>query len=179
MRRTKTRTKGNTKNNTIGEKLDSIHNKDRECKKKMPENFGRQVPAFQHQPLPVLPPSCTTPLDYFKLLFDDKFVEDIAEYSQLYATRKNRPELQKVLAPNTIRTSQAVMLLTGYMTQPQGNVWEKREDTGNSFVRKAISRDNFRWVISCTYFVDGDKDKNSQENRFWKGHSFRPAEQNS
>jgi DNA excision repair protein ERCC-6 len=134
----------------------------------MPANFGGQVPAFQQQPLPVLPPGCTTPLDYFKLFVDDKFVEDIAGYSQLYAARKNRPEVQKVLTPDAIRTSQAVMLLTGYMTpSTRAMFWEKREDTGNSFVKKAISRDNFRRVISCTYFVEGDKDKNNQD-KFWK-----------
>jgi DNA excision repair protein ERCC-6 len=133
----------------------------------MPSQFGQQIPEFQPQPLADLPPGYTTPLDYFKLFVDDEFVEKIVTYSNLYAVRKNMPELQKFLTANTIRTSHAVMFLTGYLTPAnRAMFWEMREDTGNSFVKKAISRDTFRKVIRCTYFVDGTEQ--NKDDRFWK-----------
>jgi hypothetical protein len=58
----------------------------------------------------------STLLDYFKLFVDDKFVENVAACSQLYAVKKNMPEAQKSLNPNMIRTSQAIMFVTGYLT---------------------------------------------------------------
>jgi hypothetical protein len=57
-----------------------------------------------------------------------------------------------------IRTSQAIMFMTGYLTPSnRAMYWEVREDTGNSFVKKAMSRDTFKKVIRFTYFVDRDK----------------------
>ncbi len=124
----------------------------------MPAGFGKKIPAFQPQPLSVLPPGCTTPLDFFKLFVDDRFVDKVVDYSLLYASRKNKPEVQRFITANAIRTSHAVMFLTGYlMPSNRAMFWEVREDTGNTFVKKAISRDNFIKIISCTYFVDGNK----------------------
>ncbi len=133
----------------------------------MPSNFGGHIPPFQPQPLADLPPGCQTPLDYFKLFVDDKFVDKMTATSHEYAVLKNRPEVLSKLTPNSIRTSHAVMFLTGYLTPSnRAMFWETKEDTGNSFVKKAISRDNFRKVISCSYFVDrATEDKN---DRFWK-----------
>ena len=139
-----------------------IHNKDRKWSKKMPGSFGASIPSFQQQPLKPLPHDCKTPLDFFRLFVDDKFVEDIAKMSQLYAVRKNNPEVQQKLTLSNIRTSQAVMFLTGYLTPSnRAMFWEMKEDTQNSFVKKAISRTNFRDVIHFTYFVDGNKEDNS------------------
>ena len=136
----------------------------------MPPNFGDQVPAFQQPPLPALPPGCTTPLHFFKLFVDDKLVADITRYSRLYAARKNRPEVeQNVLTPDAIRTSQAILLLTGYLTPATTTAalfWEDREDTGNSLVKKAMPWDTFSRVIRCTYFVDGTKV--DEQDGFWK-----------
>ncbi len=82
----------------IAEKLGRTHNKNRTWSKQIPANFGGQVPAFQPQPSPAVPPDCKTPLDYFKLFVDDRFVENMAAHSQVYAVKKyNCPEAQKVL----------------------------------------------------------------------------------
>ena len=152
----------------IAEKLGRTHNKNRTWSKQIPANFGGQVPAFQPQPSPGVPPDCKTPLDYFKLFVDDRFVENMAAHSQVYAVKKyNCPEAQKVLTPNMIRTSQAIMFMTGYLTPSnRAMYWEVREDTGNSFVKKAMSRDTFKKVIRFTYFVD--RDKPDENDRFWK-----------
>ncbi len=37
-----------------------------------------------------------------------------------------------------------------------------KEDTQNSFVKKAISRTTFRDVITYTYFVEGKEDENDR-----------------
>jgi hypothetical protein len=147
--------------------ISRVHNRKRNWATRMPANFGGQVPEFQPQPSPAIPAECTTPLDYFKLFVDDKFVENVAACSQLYAVKKNMPEAQKSLTPNMIRTSQAIMFVTGYLTPSnRAMFWEVRKDTSNSFVKEAMSRDTFKRVIRFTYFVDSSEP--DANDRFWK-----------
>jgi hypothetical protein len=153
----------------ITERLARTHNKNRPWSKRIPANFGGHLPAFQLQPSPNIPPDCQTPLDYFKLFVDDKFVENIAARSQLYAVKNNSPEAQKMLTPDLIRTSQAIMFMTGYLTPSnRAMYWSVREDTGNSFVKKAMSRDTFKKITRFTYFVDSNRSPDKKKDRFWK-----------
>jgi hypothetical protein len=86
----------------------------------MPDSFGSSVPAFQQQPLKTPPGNCKCPLDFFKLIVDDDFIEGVAANSKLYAVRKNHPDVVDKLTVGNIRTSQAVMYLTGYLSPPTG-----------------------------------------------------------
>jgi hypothetical protein len=133
----------------------------------MPRLFGLAVPDFVDQPLKTLPDNCRTPYDYHKLFLDDEFVDEMVRTSRLYAVRKNKPEVQQKITNNSIRTSVAVMHMTGYLTPSNRNMyWEQREDTMNSFVRKALSRNMFIDIIQHSYFVDSvTPDSN---DRFWK-----------
>lgn len=151
----------------VTERLARTHNKNRTWSKRIPANFGGHLPAFQPQPSPAIAPDCKTPLDFFKLFVDNKFVENMAAHSQVYAVKNNCPEAQKVLTPNLIRTSQAIMFMTGYLTPSnRAMYWEVREDTSNSFVKRAMSRDTFKKIIRFTYFVDSNKP--DENDRFWK-----------
>jgi hypothetical protein len=135
-------------------KLSRIHNRDRNWVKKMPASFGSSVPAFQQKPLKTLPGNCKCPLDFFKLIVDNDYIEGVAANSKLYAVRKNHPDVVDKLTVGNIRTSQAVMFLTGYLSPSNRRMfWEMKEDTQNSFIKKAISRTTFRDVITYTYFV--------------------------
>lgn len=149
------------------EKLPRTKNADRKWVEKMPRGFGSSLPNFDEQPLKQLPDNCNTPFDFYKLFVDDEFVDNIVEKSQLYAGRKNRPDDQKKINKDTLRTSMAIMHMTGYLTPSNRHMyWETREDTGNSFAKKAISKKTFVSVIRNTYFVERvDPDKN---DRFWK-----------
>jgi Transposase IS4 len=150
----------------VQEKLARIHSRDRHWVKKKPATFGNCVPDFQPQQLKTLPANCTTPLDFYKVFVDDEFIQQIADCSVEYARRKNFPDIADKLTVGNIRTSHAVMYLTGYLTPSSRKMlWEIREDTGNSFVKKAISRSTFRNVIRFTYFTNGVEDK---KDSFWK-----------
>ncbi len=56
---------------------------------------------------------------------------------------------------NHMRLSHAIMYMTGYITPSQRRMyWEKREDTMNTLVKKAMSQKTFISFITNTYFVD-------------------------
>jgi hypothetical protein len=121
----------------------------------MTRNFGLAVPEFVEQPLKTLPAGCDTPYDFHKLFLDDKFVDEMVSVSKQYAIRKGRMEVEPKLTHNTMRTSIAVMHMTGYLNPSNSRMyWEHREDTMNPFVKKAISRNMFTHVIQNTYFVE-------------------------
>ncbi len=82
----------------------------------MPAGFGKRILAFQLQPLSVLPPGYTTLLDFFKLFVDNRFMDMVVDHFLLAYSRKNQPEVQRFITANAIRTIQAVMFLTGYLT---------------------------------------------------------------
>jgi DNA excision repair protein ERCC-6 len=132
-----------------------------------PRLFGLAVPDFVEQPFKTLPESCKTPYDYHKLFLDDNFVDEMVRTSQLYAIRKDRAEVHQKITNDSIRTSIAIMHMTGYLTPSNRRMyWEHREDTMNPFVRKAMSRNTFVDIISNSYFVESViPDPN---DKFWK-----------
>jgi hypothetical protein len=87
-----------------------------------------------------VPMECETPYDLYKLFMDDDFVKKLVKASRLYCIRKNRAEQLPKLTSNNFRVNQAIMYLTGILTPSNRRMlWEKREDTENVFVRKAMS----------------------------------------
>lgn len=144
-----------------------MKNKDRIWKDSKPMMFGMAVPDFREQPLKPLPDGCETPYDFFTLFMPDSFVDNMAEVSKRYAVRKGKPELQHKLTSNNIRISHAIMYMTGYISPSNRRMyWEEREDTRNTFVKNAMSRNTFGEVVRHTYFVDSVIP--DPEDKFWK-----------
>ncbi len=111
------------------------------------------VPDFQEQPLKPVPDQCSTPYGFYKLFMRDKFVEELVRVTRMYAVRKGRPDLPAKITNNSLRTTQAIMYLTGYLIPSHRLMfWEQRPDANNMFVKKAMSRNLD--LIRHTYFVD-------------------------
>jgi hypothetical protein len=107
------------------------------------------------------------PYDYMKLFISDPLVEKIIKETKRYAVRQNCPAFQAKVDINLIRASHAIMMLSGYLA-PAGRrmYWEKREDTGNPLVRKAMSRNTFDDLMRYTHFTNNQKPKT--DDCFWK-----------
>ena len=85
----------------------------------------------------------------------------------MYAAQRNCATFQAKVDKDLIRTSQAIMRMSGYLTPAKRRMlWEKREDTGNAMVRKAMSRNTFDDVMRYTHFADSQKPK--PNDCFWK-----------
>jgi DNA excision repair protein ERCC-6 len=139
-----------------------MSNKDRVWEDSQPRLFGLSVPDFEEQPLKPVPADC----------MPDEFVEELVRVSRIYAVRKGRLDLQAKITNNSLRTSMAVMFLTGYLTPSNRMLfWENRPDTVNMFVRRAISRNLFQ-IIKFTYFTD--RVIPDPADRFWKVRSLFP-----
>ncbi len=69
------------------------------------------APEFQQQPLKNVPDTCHSSYDFFKLVVDDQFVDQVVEAFQLYADRKNRTQLQPKITHNRVRSTHAPMQL--------------------------------------------------------------------
>lgn len=144
-----------------------MSNKDRLWVNAQPDMFGTRVPVFQEQPMKPIPADCSTPYDFHKLFMTDEFIDETVRVSRIYAVRKGKPDLPAKITNNSLRTSQAIMYLTGYLT-PSNRLmyWEQRPDTNNQFVKKAMSRNLFMDIVRYTYFVDTVVP--DPQDRFWK-----------
>jgi hypothetical protein len=120
-----------------------------------PRLFSLCVPDFMEELLKEVPDDCKNPYDFHKLFLPDEFVDVLVRTSRIYAVRKGRPDLSAKITSNSLRTSMAIMYLTGYLT-PSNRLmyWEQQPDTSNIFVKKAMSRNLFMDLIRFTYFVD-------------------------
>jgi hypothetical protein len=148
-------------------KLGRVHNKDRKWTATKPPIFGMSVPEFQQQPLKKLPEDTHTPYDFYKLFVDDLFVEKVVKSSKLYAERKGRPEIQQKINSNSLRICHGIMYMTGYITPANRNMyWEKREDTSNSQVKRAMPQRVFSSINSNTVFVESEDP--DPTDKFWK-----------
>jgi hypothetical protein len=149
------------------QRLSRIKNKERRWSANQPNIFGMSVPDFQQQPLKNVPDSCVSPYDFFKLFVDDNFINEVVEASQRYAVRKNRPELLPKLTHDNIRLTHAIMYMTGYITPSNRRMyWERRGDTMNVQVKKAMSETTFSSIITNTAFVQ--RTEPDPLDRYWK-----------
>jgi hypothetical protein len=98
------------------QKLNRIKNKDRTWVNHQPRLFGLCVPDFLEQPLPTVPDEGKTPFDFYKLFLSDEFVDKMVTASRMYAMRKGRADIQSKITNNSLRTSIAIMHMTGYLT---------------------------------------------------------------
>jgi len=155
-----------------GQKLPRVHNKERLWLNVQPKGFGKSVPDFHEEPLKPIPDECQTAYDFYKLFMPDEFVDELVRVSRLYAVKKGNSDLQAKITNNSLRTTQAIMYLTGYLT-PSNRLmfWEQKPDTGNMFVKKAMSRNLFMELIRNTYFTDRlvpSKPEDADYDRHWK-----------
>ena len=121
---------------------------------------------FSRDNLPIDSGQVKTPYDFLKLFISDEFVDKVAKETKRYAGRQNQSTFQAKVDSSLIRSSHAIMFLTGYLTPSNRRMyWEKREDTSNILVRKAMSRNTFDDVMRFTHFANSDHPK---EDPFWK-----------
>jgi hypothetical protein len=90
----------------------------------------------------------------------------MAQASQMYAVRKGRTDIPAKISNDSLRTSIAIMHMTGYLTPANRMDWQQREDSSNSFVKKAMSRNVFIDITRHTYFVESSEPVPG--DRFWK-----------
>ena len=157
------------------EKLPRVKNVDRSQSKDNCGNIGKCVPDFPstghyfRDTFPFDINEMKTPYDYMKLFISDQVVDKIVKETRRYAALQNCTAFQAKVDRDLIRTSQAIMMMSDDddLTPAKRRMfWEKKEDTGNLLVRKAMSRNTFDDVMRYTHFADGRKPK--PDDRFWK-----------
>jgi len=142
-------------------------NSDRRWRNTMPKIFGMSVPDFDDFHKKYVPESCKVPYDFFKLFLDDEFLDLMVTKSQSYAASKNRPDVVGKINRDSLRITQAIMQISGYLTPSQRLMfWEMREDTSNIMVRTAMSRNDFKAIVAHIHFAD-EEERNAAD-RFWK-----------
>lgn len=125
------------------------------------------VPDFDTDKSSKVPEGCSSPYDFYRLFLSDEFMEELVTNSKLYATRKNRPEIASKINKDSLIVNIAIMHMTGYLTPSNGQMyWEKREDTQNLVVKKAMSKRLFRDLTRNTYFTS--QEEADPDDKFWK-----------
>jgi hypothetical protein len=108
-----------------------------------------------------------TPYDFWMMFMDDDFIELMVTKSKSYAISNNRQEAVAKITKDSLRVSQAIMYISGYMTPSErGMFWELKEDTTNTLVRSAMSRNDFKTILRNIHFADQEEKK--EDDRYWK-----------
>ena len=112
-----------------------------------------------------------TPYDFFCLFVSDDIIDKIVTETKRFAGVKNDARYQTMVDRSIIRCSHAIMYLTGYMT-PASKVllWQKREDSNNRLVHKAMSIKDFKDTMRYTQFSDCTNPNTN--NPYWKVQSL-------
>ena len=86
------------------------------------------------------------PLGLFELFFDENVLNLMCERSVTYASRKGNHGF--TIAPNEMKTSLGIILLSGYCVLPRKKMhWEQADDVGNASVTCAMSRNRFEEIL--------------------------------
>ena len=148
-----------------------MHNKLRKQSKKV-KNFGEKISPYQDSynektDLPFDINRVINPYDFICLFVSDDIIDKIVTETKRYAGLKNDARYQTMVDRSTIRCSQAIMYLTGYIT-PASKVilWQKREDSNNKLVSKAMSIKMFKDTMRYTHFSDNTNPNTN--NPYWK-----------
>lgn len=100
-----------------------------------------------------------TPLQLFECFFDKAIISLILNYSNMYAAQKN--EVGDI-SNDELMCFIGVLILSGYVVLPRRQMfWENLNDTRNTTVTSAISRDRFNFImrnIHCCNNNDLQKD---------------------
>ncbi|KAK8387206.1 hypothetical protein O3P69_018089 [Scylla paramamosain] len=114
-----------------------------------------------------------TPYDYMKFFIPDQLVDKIVEETKRYAAQENCPTFQAKVDRGIIRASHAIMVMSDYLSTVMRIFWEKKENTRNTLVKKAMPRNTFDDIMHYTHFADNHKPKD--DDCFWKQFIRRKA----
>jgi hypothetical protein len=162
------RTVGQPAAEATAPQLGRLKNKERLWSRSPYTAFGDDVPPFQPEP-PSRPvdDDLHLPYDFLRLFISDDFVDMVSHKSKLYCVRKGAADKAALMTRDNLLTSMGLMFLSGYMTPAQKELWwENRQDTQHLYVKKAMSRDTFRFVTANTYFVEPEDQ--DLTDPFWK-----------
>lgn len=106
-----------------------------------------------------------TPLTYFSEYFDETFLENSAEKTNMYHMAKHGKTLEAT--PQKIKQLFGMHLIMGCIRFPQLNMYWKR---GYHFdlVSRVMTREEFKKLRSSLHFVDTEKPHEADINRLWK-----------
>lgn len=105
------------------------------------------------------------PVDLFKMLFDEEFVQLICDESRKYATFKGVHSFS--VSTREMYIYLGILLLSGYTKVPnRRNYWETRADSYNCLVSNSISRNRFEMIHRFLHF--NDNSKMDKDNKVYK-----------
>lgn len=105
-----------------------------------------------------------TPIEIFKLFWDDKVVEMIVTYTNLYASENG---ITLGLSHSELKCVLGIIFLSGYVPLPRRRMyWEQRADTHNTMVSGAMRRDRFSSIFGNLHVADNANLE--QEDKFAK-----------
>lgn len=143
-------------------------NKERLWSRTIGADFGKKIPPFQPSPpSSTVPDDAKLPYDFLRLFLDDSFINKLVIKSRLYCTRRGAMEKLSCISKDTMLTSMGIMYMSGYIPIAQKEMWwQNRVDSQHTYIKKAMTRDEFRAVTSFTYFsAPEDQDL---ADPFWK-----------
>lgn len=102
-----------------------------------------------------------SPLSIFRYFFDTELIDGIVQYTNLYASQKNRPA---DAMPDDIYCFIGVLLVSGYCSVSRKKMyWQMSSDSNNTLISSSISRDRFQYLMSNFHCVDNNNlDKNDR-----------------
>lgn len=94
-----------------------------------------------------------TPYEIFSLFLDNEVTETILNFSNTYATQKNRHDFH--INKSDLKKFIGILILSGYHTLPQTDMyWSKDEDKEVRIVRETMSRNKFRSIKQNIHLSD-------------------------
>ena len=110
------------------------------------------------------------PYDFLCLFIHDEIIDSIVTETKRYACAKNNMKFSNEVTPKLIRLSQAILFLSGYLNPARRSMlWERREDTNNKLVTKAMSRNRFNATIKYIHFTDNNNQSSNDPFRKVQG----------
>lgn len=99
-----------------------------------------------------------SPYDYMKLFISEELVDKTVSETKRCSSQQNCPAFQATVDIDIIRASHVIMMMSGYLSPTKRRMyWEKREDTENPLIKKAMSRNTFDNVMRYTHFANNQR----------------------
>lgn len=91
---------------------------------------------------------------YFNTLFDDEVIDLFVQYTNLYASQKNK---QGYITRDEMRCFFGILLYSGYVVVPRRYMyWETASDCKFEIVYEAMARDRFTYIMSHLHCCDNN-----------------------
>ncbi|XP_063823717.1 piggyBac transposable element-derived protein 3-like [Ostrinia nubilalis] len=92
------------------------------------------------------------PINYFDQLFNDTTINLLVEYTNLYATQKNKAGN---ITFSEMKCFIGILLYSGYVSLPRRRMyWENSTDCEFSLVNRSLSRDRFTYILNHLHCCD-------------------------